>query len=396
MNTPIMTVINNQTGLPHFWFKKSGAADQILDVLVIRGTFDFAQNGKAMTLAKTQAPICFADELSNSSLDGTPQTNPLHAVVLEDGDLLPYKPGTDVLVQGHAQAPDAKPHADWAAGISIGTAQNGLQSGLQKTLHLHGPRLWQKGILGWKLGKTTPVSRVPLDYRLAYGGCIDLPAQLSAEGEADAIHYPANPAGMGWLPSSTALNALSKPARQYVNDWIHAQSTLAAPQILAVNSALRSPQDHLEPQGLSPTARWWTPRVNLQGSYDEAWHAKRAPLLPNDFDASYYQYATPDMVAKPHLAGNETAVLVGLLGADTKMRLPGWRIIAAVKQANGEHSVSYPLLDTVRFDLDRQQASLVWRIHFDASRPMAEISLGVTMHEIKTTAAQQTSQGARA
>jgi hypothetical protein len=364
-----MTVINNHTGVPHFWFEKSGATDQPLDVLVVRATFDFASEGETMTLADTQTPIGFSDEF-----DGPAETSPLRAVVAEDGDLLPYKPGTDVLVLGHAQAPGAAPHTDWLAGIRVGP--------VRKMLHLHGPRQWHKNWLGWKVGAATPVTRVPLDYRLAYGGCIDIPAHLSPDGEPDTLKHDSNPAGCGWLPDSKALKQLAKPARQYVSKWLESQTTLQAPQILAVDSPLSHPEQNTAPQGLGPLARWWAPRVALQGSYDDAWRANRYPLLPNDFDAHYYQSAAPDMVAKPHLAGDEIATLIGLLSTNVHMRLPGWRIIAAVKHTSGEHTVSLPLLDTVRFDLDSQQASLVWRVHFDRSNPIAEISLAATTQEI--------------
>lgn len=364
-----MTVINNHTGVPHFWFEKSGPTDRPLDVLVIRATFDFAHDGQVMTLARAQTPIGMSDQL-----EGLESTSPLRLVVTQDGDLLPYKPGTDVLVTGQAVSPNAAPHTDWLAGIRLGP--------VRKMLHLHGPRQWSKNWLGWKVGPATPVTQVPLDYRLAYGGSVDLPARLSPDGQLDSVKYDSNPAGCGWLPDGKALKALSKPARQYVEGWLDKQTTLQAPQILAVNCALSDPQQHLAPSGLSPTARWWAPRVVLQGTYDDEWRSNRYPLLPADFDASYYQSAAPDMVAKPHLAGNEMATLIGLLGSDTHMRLPGWHVLAAIKKTSGEHSVSELLLDTVRFDLDSQQASLVWRIHFDRSEQIAEVSLAATTQSV--------------
>jgi hypothetical protein len=66
------------------------------------------------------------------------------------------------------------------------------------------------------------------------------------------------------------------------------------------------------------------------------------------------------------------------------MQLPGWRIIAAVEHTSGECSVSLPLLDTVRFDLDRRQVTQVWRTHFEHGNPVAEISLAATTQAIVT------------
>jgi hypothetical protein len=366
-----MTVIHNHTGVPHFWFEKSGPTGEPLDVLVVRATFDFACDGNAVTLAATQTPIAFSDEFA-----GPVERVPLCTVVTHDGDLLPYKPGTDVLVQGSAQAPGMKPHTEWQAGIQIGP--------VRKLLRLHGPRQWRKSAQGWHLGQAEPVDRVPLDYRRAFGGFVHVPAELMPNGQAGAIQHDSNPAGCGWLPDIAALEHLPKAARDYVNGWLESLTTLPAPQIVAADTPLTAPQQNAEAQGLGPLARWWAPRVTLQGTYDDTWRATRYPLLPADFDARYYQNAAPDGVAVPHLRGDEMATMVGLLPEYTRMQLPGWRIIAAVEHTSGECSVSFPLLDTVRFDLDRRQVTQVWRAHFERGNAVAEISLAATTQDIIT------------
>ncbi|WP_354363111.1 DUF2169 domain-containing protein, partial [Undibacterium sp. GrIS 1.8] len=138
-----MTVINNHSGVPHFWLEKSGPEGEPLDILIVRATFDFAADGKAVTLAARQSPINFGDTFA-----GPVETNPLHAVVIEDGDLLPYKPGTDILVLGHAHAPNHQAHTDWLAGIRVGKQK--------KMLHLYGPRQFRKNLLGWSRDTPTP------------------------------------------------------------------------------------------------------------------------------------------------------------------------------------------------------------------------------------------------
>ncbi len=372
-----MATIHNHTGAEHFWFEKSGPTGEPLDVLVIRATFDLAANTDKVSLSKVQTPISFGDEFA-----GPIETSPLRSVVQEDGDLVPFKPGTDILFIGHAQAPSGKPHTDWLAGVRVGDKR--------KTLRLHGPRQFRSGWSGWNIGPAQPVTSVALDYRLAYGGCIDIPAGLASDGQPDTLKYASNPAGCGWLPDAVALKGLSKPVRQFVDLWISNQKTLPAPQIEAVDTPVTAPQQNAIPQGLSPIARWWAPRISYQGNYDDPWQTTRAPLLPTDFDSRYYQSANADMVATPYLVGNESVTLVGLLKERVEMELPGWRIIAAVEHTSGEHTVSLPVLDTVRFDLDHQQVHLVWRVHFARDNPVQEISLAATTQDIETATSKAT------
>lgn len=365
-----MVTIENHTGAPHFWFEQTGPEGERLDVLIVRATFDFAADGQLMTLAREQRPVVLGDTFS-----GPVATDPLRAVVKEDGDLLPYKPGTDILVTGHANAPDGRAQTDWVAGIRVGK--------VQKVLRLHGPRQFRKQLFGWRLGPTKPTTCVALDYRLAFGGCIDIPAALTADGEPDSVKHAGNPAGCGWLPKPSAYSKLDKRARKHVAKWVGSQGVICAPQIENPLEPVRRPNRSAAAEGLGPIARWWSPRLAYQGTYDNEWRNDRYPQVPRDFDSRFYQSAHPDLVAIPHLRGDESVTLSGLLPQKRDMLLPGWRLIAVVTRASGESTVSLPLLDTVRFDLDLCQASLVWRTHFvEADDPVTEIAVAATTDPI--------------
>ena len=353
-----MAAIDNSTGVPHFWFEQTGAEGERLDVLVVRATFAFGVNGQPMTLAADQQPIAFGDVYSDSA-----DADPLRAVVTADGDLLPYKPGTDVLIVGHALAPAGIARSSWLASVGIGQ--------VRKTLRLHGPRKFYKRFFGWRLGPSEPVARVPLDYRLAYGGCINVPAPLTADGVADSIKHAGNPAGCGWLPKPSAYKHLPRSGRRHIKDWIKGKTVLPAPQIESVAAPVRHPLQNVAAHGFTTIARWCEPRLSRQGTYDNQWLTNRYPMLPKDFDSRYYQSADADLVCCPHLIGDEQVLLTGLLPNNREMRLPGWRMVAVVSRASGESTVSVLNLDTVRFDLDSGQASLVWRAHFDCDDPVS-------------------------
>lgn len=94
--------IENHTGLPHLLYEKTTPAGVPMDILVIRGTFDFAQ-GLAMPLSADQSAIVLGDRF-----DGPIATFPLQAVIAEEGDLLLGKPGTDVLLQGSVHSAEGQ------------------------------------------------------------------------------------------------------------------------------------------------------------------------------------------------------------------------------------------------------------------------------------------------
>ncbi|NHZ45066.1 DUF2169 domain-containing protein, partial [Massilia aquatica] len=214
-----------------------------------------------------QRKNCLPRRLLGDAFAGVQGSDATRAVVVDDGDVLLYKPGTDVVVTGSARAPDGMATNSWIAGIRVGE--------LKKLLRLSGPRRFQKGLLGWYLTPAQPVIEVALDYRLAYGGCIDIPAELTKDKESKTIGHKSNPAGCGWLPSASAYAHLPRRGREHVKNWIAAQTNVVAPQIEDVAEAVGNPYANVAPQGFSATARWWSPRVELQGKYDDMWRATR-------------------------------------------------------------------------------------------------------------------------
>lgn len=354
-----MIRVHNHTSMPHLAFEKEGPGGAPLDVIVVRGTFDLPAQGTPVTLARVQTPIAFGDRL-----DGLTHPHPLRAVLASEGDLVAFKPGTDVTVSGAACAPGNQPTLQWLGRLRLGP--------INKTVRFCGPRTFERRRFGWKLSSATALRRVRLDDRLAYGGCFDLD-----EHGQDVLSFEENPAGLGWLPDRKALRGLDKAAREALRKHLKQLERIEAPQIEAPEAPLLAPTAHGRYLNFTARPRWAASRSAFQGTLDDAWLADRYPLPPTDFSPEFYQCAPPDQVCRPWLEGNEALTLEGLLPeARYTTHLPGLSIVAVAAPIRSIPFVVFPVLDTVRIDLDNRRLSLIWRAHFERSDPVRELTLG--------------------
>ncbi|MFB8342203.1 DUF2169 family type VI secretion system accessory protein [Brucella cytisi] len=329
--------VDNRTPFPALAFRQYNMVGEMLGVVVARGSFQLT-NGGALALAGKQYPLVMSD-----TYDGDPHKTSQVACT----DLAPFKPGTDITFLGASFAPDGVASPTWTCGFRVGE--------MNKRLRVHGPRFWRartrrtwKGLIdrdketvldGWELTEGQAVEYVALDWRLAFGGRTDTDCEAR------------NPIGIGLVDER-------RFAEQHV--W-------SAPQIELEDQPICQVTDRLAPAGLAPISPFWKDRADRAGTYDEEWLDTRHPLLPPDFDFSFWQAAPRDQIADQWLTGDEEFELHRLLpGIETlKGRLPGISLGISLDQGDGPKHAPM-VLDGVHFDMRPGvgRVFLTWRVGF--------------------------------
>lgn len=293
---------------------------------VVKGTFSF---GETITLADEQAPIALANEHYAA---------PDQSSIRLPSDISLMKPGTDVLLIGHAYAPDGRSTTQVDVSLRVGP--------ISKRVRVFGDRVWRMGVT---MSRPAAFSTMPLVWERAYGGIDDRRRRIRAE--------PRNPVGTGfrapdgddpseefWLPN------LEDPAH-LISGWRH----------------------NPPPACFAPVAAHWEPRSTYAGTYDERWEKERAPFLPADFDPRFFQIAPPDQVAMGHLEGGETIEVQGASPSGVlRLRLPivDLGITFMLDDAPRPAPV---VLDTVIVEPDQSRLQMVWRSEYVCDKKVLRV-----------------------
>jgi hypothetical protein len=284
---------------------------------VVRGTFVLTER---LAPADDQVPVSLKDEYH-----GEPATSSIK----RPSDAALMKPGTDVVLLGHAHAPQEKP--TWQMDVSLAVGP------VAKTVRVSADRVWESGAAGAAVAWVEPFVRMPLVWERAYGG--------NDETEHGPSADPRNPVGRGFRARTG-----SKPL-----------AGLALPNLEDPASLVTSPKDAPAPAGFAPIAAHWEPRKAYAGTYDEAWQARRAPYLPADFDPRFFQIAAPGLTAVPHLQGGEPVEVLGATPSGSlRFQLPRVRVNVTYLLDNSP-TLQPASLDTVIVEPDVLRLTLVWR-----------------------------------
>jgi hypothetical protein len=301
-------------------------------------------------------------------------------LLVRDLDLLPFKPGTDVVVTAEAHAPGGRAVPETAAGVTV--------AGRTVTLRVVGKRRLVKRNGSWAFSDPEPFAKAPIGWREAYGG-IDLVARGKLDGpRLDALQkysqydlkfatvaaYPRNPVGKGYVVEEHAgLEGLELPTVEDPDDLLTTGRLFAGHP----DGWSRQPL----PAGLSWVNYGWFPRSAFAGldrvtlppgpgparvkEVERGW-APADVLTGRPLEARFHDRAgngaAPPLVFSPHLSGREEITLRNLHPREPEaaFALPGERPRIAVRPlGEGEREVPARLL-SVLVDVPARTVSLVW------------------------------------
>jgi hypothetical protein len=289
--------------------------------VALKATFELGPPGRGLRVAEKQVPLLTADVHW-----GAPGASSLRFA----GERHLCKPSTDVVLVGQAHAPRGKPVTELEVQLSV--------AGLTKRLRVTGDRVWRSGILSPGISSPEPFLTMPLTYERSFGG-----THVPERGEAS--FEPRNPVGRGFRGprGPRELSGLPLP-------------NLEDPGCLVTKAG-----NGAVPACFAPVAPSWAPRKLHAGTYDEKWRKHRAPFLPRDFDARFFQVAPADLIAPSYLKGGEPVRLVHLLPeGECRFQLP---VCVPVIQAHIAGTVETPRahLETVLIEPDERRVCMLWR-----------------------------------
>ncbi len=327
-------MLNNKTpfAAERSWVRDRNGGEVWL--VAVKGTFNILPDGTTAP-AEKQEEVVIAPEFS-----GDPQRSSL----LNDTDLPHKKLSTDVLVQGHAYAPNGKPVTELSVGFKL--------ANLQKILHVTGDRIWQADLIGVSMSKPQEFLKMPLTYERAFGGM-----DLTDEDENKHDWDQRNPAGCGF--ATKAEHLIGKPV----------------PNIELPNALINSWKQRPRPAGFGPIAGHWYPRVELAGTYDKNWENTRQPLLAEDFDERYYQSSQEDQQISDFLKGGEQVQLVNMNPeGKLQFQLPRVFLGFTTNFDDGSSEVHRAVLHTVILKPDESKVVMVWHTHLPCHHKVLKLN----------------------
>jgi hypothetical protein len=329
----IMWVLNNNTpfAAERTWVRDKRGAEVWL--VAVKGTFFINPDG-SVRLAEEQEKVNIAPKFRG---------NPESSSLLYETDLPHLKNNTDILVEGHAYAPHGKPVSSVNVALKIRK--------IEKVLRVTGDRIWKNSLINVSLSRPKPFIKMPLIYERAFGG-----SDKISNDPNNHTWDLRNPVGCGF--AKKAKNLVGMPA----------------PNIEYLTSLISNWKRNSQPAGFGPIAGHWSPRRELAGTYDEHWEKHRQPLLPEDFDESYYQCAPKDQQAQGYLKGGELLELYNMTpSGKLEFKLPQVTLGFTTYFDDNSTEEHRPILHTVIVEPDYPKVIMVWHTSLECHHKVLKL-----------------------
>lgn len=311
---------------------KSGAEHV---VVAVKGTFKLPQQGETPTLAAEQVPLVDADRFTG---------DPGLSATLAECDYALEKPRCDILLNGTAYAPRARPVEAISVGLQVGA--------WRKSFAVVGHRRWRRAGPTYAPGTPEPFEQMPISYDNAFGG-----TDASMRDPAQHGTYLANPVGRGW------------------HRHIYPELVVGSPvsNTEEIRDPVRDPGGRYRPMSFGPIGRGWPSRIRYAGTYDQDWIDNVSPFLPADFDPRYFQCAPEDQQID-HPTGGETVRLVNLTPQPVpEFALPSIGVPIVFFRRRADRVAVNATPDTLLFEPDAERFSMVWRARLKLRRDISEV-----------------------
>lgn len=308
-------------------------------VVAVKGTFTLPKQGETPKLTDEQVPLVDADLFNGE---------PGRSATLVECDYALEKPQCDILLNGAAYAPGGRPVERIAVGLQVGAQR--------KSFAVWGNRVWRAATVGYAPSEPEPFTRLPISYDNAFGGTDERmrdPAQVRS--------YLPNPVGCGW------------------HHHIYRELVIGAPvsNTEEMRDPVRDPGGKYRPMAFGPIGRGWPSRIGYAGTYDQNWIDNVFPFLPNDFDLRYFQCAPEDQQIAPPVGGEPVVMLNLTPDGRREFALPTVEMPVVFFRKRADRVEMKGTLDTLLFEPDEEQLSMVWRASVKLRRDIFELSQAV-------------------
>lgn len=278
-------------------------ADVYTLTVCVKGTFTLV-HGRDATLAAEQEPVEGDDRYFSDNPRGS---------LYCPSDLAPFKPRADVVLVGHAYAPEGQAVDALVAKFTVGD--------LTKSVGIIGDRVWVDGPDGLEPGPPALFPKMPLRYERA-------------------AKAASNPVGFD-LAKAPRAGAPALPNLETIDDAV--------------------PEGHTV--GFGPIPPGWASRKSLLSAAAAAWRLDDEAPVPQGFDFGFYNAAPRDQQVDL-LRYSAKIVLTNLHPEHARLetRLPPVRPKVFLLDSSVARATDIALrCDTVWIDTDRGIVSVCWR-----------------------------------